>query len=1200
MMLLKRNKTPELESDQKYVMNCYLRPGGRVCVDAGAGTGKTTVLIETLAETVLRELQGKPSNFNPMERILVVSFGVEASRQLKSRLKERLRDHESAGGILPTNIWRFIETESHIQTIDAFLQALLREIVTEIGLNPSFEISTGLEQDNLVDEIINKIRNDPTLAPKWFRLERAFPNLDYLEYPPENLRDMIWNTHQKAREFCLDVKEVKNQLIFAVKNLIHKGFEPPFTIDALQKLVQQLSNNTYVLTCPDHQKAAMIEHAEDVYNYSLQLANDFGDLLIAFDEQYDAISKKTGKLTYIDVAYLVWQYTFKKGGNDWKTRLQNRFDHIFVDEFQDTNFVQYEIIKSLIRSGPPEKRNHVMFIGDLKQSIYQWRSAEPQIFRDLILSLKQKTAADSIPEGMTYAPLVSNFRSHPKLIDFFNGVFSQLFKDRARGAVSGEVPYEELIAKVELASDDNKPRVHILINPGRTVREWVDYEAQKLAAIIRGILQPNSGILVHEENKTRQPYAGDIVLLFRRKENIPRYVNELRSSGINCAIQTDVSLFGEPEVSLIIDFLDWLANPDSRESITRILRSPIIALSDKTLRYLASKRFFLVKALNDWKPEFNLPEEDKRRLIELLKFREDLRWDREGPKAALIERIIAHGYFDSVVLTSEDGLQAQANLWMLIEVVSSWEEEELLSYRDFIKTLKALRDRAHRGVEKDFPRAILADEKTKDSVKVMTIHAAKGLEFPIVIIPESIVHARESARNERIIRNRRSGIILRPRAEHTYLPSDVQITNVNNNKHISWVGRGDEEAILWLSPERSTETGLFVTDSPIHQNVKNDVAEFWRLLYVAATRAKDHLIFSIGNDDRWEKYEWNSWMRFLRTSLNLIDVQAANGNTSKKVELASKQIEIGIEDLPSVPPPTPAPFLDRPIPNGKNAEYKSGCPSFVPSQINPSEFPIFLECPRRYQYAAIWRTSGLRESSLTADASGAQPPCTKSGKMSADEWGDQVHKALRLWDFSLSFSSDQRLKDYMDRVERVLGTRVRAEIEKALTNFSKLNVGKMAINAARDGRPIHKEEELQALISWNSSFPPILVRGRFDLLFQNEKGDWILVDFKAEKMPPPNSFRDRIYRGQINAYAWLILNALGIKIKKAYLAYVHPNGAEKEVIPDETEFEEQVKSSINSLTLDPQKGLKATPSYSPDGPCSNCPYSRKVGGPCEN
>jgi ATP-dependent helicase/nuclease subunit A len=1197
MMILRRNKSNELEDDQKHAMNCYLSRGGRVCVDAGAGTGKTTVLIETLAETILRELQGKSDDFNPMERILVVSFGVEASRQLKSRLKERLRDHESAGGDLPLNIWRFIESESHIQTIDAFLQALLREIITEIGVNPAFEIPPGLEQDNLVDEILNKIHNEPSLRPKWLRLERAFPTLDFLEYGPESLRNMIWNTHQKTREFCLEPKEVKVQLVSAVKNLIHKGLEPPFTIDKLKNLVQQLSNKSYILDCPDDEEAAMIVHAEDAYNHSLQLANDFGDLLVAFDEEYDAVTKKEGRLTYIDIAYLVWQYTFKKGDNDWKTSLQKRFDHILVDEFQDTNFVQYEVIRSLIRSGPPHERNHIMFIGDLKQSIYQWRSAEPQIFADLIISLKRKKTNVSFPEGMIYAPLVSNFRSHPKLIDFFNGLFWKVFKDEARGAISGEVPYVELKAMVEPNHDDNKPRIHVLINPGSTVDEWVGHEATRVSGIVRGILQPNSGILIRDGNQTRQPRAGDIVLLFRRNRNIPRYVKELRSSGINCAIRTDVSLFGEPEVSLVIDFLDWLANPDSRESITRILRSPIVALSDKTLRYLASKRFLLVGALNGWKSELNLPEQDKRRLKELLNFREDLRWDREGPKASLIERIIAHGSFDSVVLASEEGLQAQANLWMLIEVVSSWEEEELLAYREFVELLKALRERARSGNEKDFPRAILADEKTKDSVKIMTIHAAKGLEFPIVIIPD-IVYVDESARNERIVRNRRAGIILRPRASDTYQPFRVSIVNPSNQKHVSWVGRGSENAILWLSPERDLQNGLFVVESPIKQKVKDDVAEFWRLFYVVATRARDHLIFSVGNEDKWEKYEWNSWMRYLRTSLDLANI----GATQQRVvtfQPSSRQVEIGIEDLPATPSPTPTPFLEKPVPSGENSEYESACPSFVPSQVNPSLFPILLECPRRYQYEALWLTSGLRESLLKAYTTGAQPPYTKSGRMSADEWGNQIHEALRRWEFSLSIYSDQSLIDYMDQLERVLGTKVRAEIVKALTNFSKLPVGKMAIDAARNNRTIMKEQPLQALISSNASSPPILVQGRFDLLFQNQKGEWILVDFKAEEAPPQKSFRDRIYQGQINAYSWLISNAIGLKVKKAYLAYIHPNGAEQELFPDETQFEKQVKSSLGSLSLDPQKGLKATPSYGPDGPCQSCPYNREVGGPCE-
>lgn len=1199
MISLKRNKSNELEDDQKYAMSCYLKPGGRVCVDAGAGTGKTTVLIETLAEAILQELQRKPGNFNPLERILVVSFGVEASRQLKSRLKERLRDHESAGGQVPLNIWRFIESESHIQTIDAFLLALLREIVAEIGLNPAFEIPTGLEQDHLVDDILDRIRRGNSTRLKWLRLERAFPAMDFLEYGPENLRNMIWLTYQKTREFCLEPKEVKDQLVSAVKKLIHRELEPPFTIDALSNLVQQLSDNTYALNCPEDQQATMIAHAEDVYKNSLQLADDFGDLLIAFDEEYDAVTKKEGKLTYIDIAYLVWQYTVKKGDNNWKKSLQKRFDHILVDEFQDTNFVQYEVIRNLIRSGKASERNHVMFIGDLKQSIYQWRSAEPQIFADLILSLTHKKEDTSVPDGMTYAPLVSNFRSHPKLIDFFNGLFSDLFRDETRGAVSGQVPYVELKAMVPASPTDKKPRIHVLINPGTTVDEWVSHETKQISGIVRGILSHNSGVFVRDENQIRQPHAGDIVLLFRRSRNIPRYVKELRASGINCAIQTDVSLFSESEVSLIIDFLDWLANPDSRESITRILRSPIVALSDKTLRYLASKRFLLVRVLNGWRTELNLPDEDKRRLKELLSFREDLRWDREGPKATLIERIIAHGCFDSVVLASEEGLQAQANLWMLIEIVSSWEEEELLAYRDFVETLKALRERARSASEKDFPRAILADEKTENSVKIMTIHAAKGLEFPIVIIPD-IVYVDESARNERIVRNRKTGIILRPRASNTYLPSRVSISNVNNQKAVSWVGRWNENVILWLSPERDIQTGLFVVESPIKQDVKDDVAEFWRLFYVVATRARDHLIFSVGNEDRWERYEWNSWMRFLRATLDLANVGTTSQPIVRKFQSSQKQVEIGVEDLPTIPAPTATPFLKKPIPNGKNKEYQSGCPGFVPSQINPSLFPIMLECPRRYQYQAIWQTSGLREKLLKSDTIGAQPPYSKSGSISADEWGAEIHEALRRWEFSLNIDSDQLLQSFLDQKGRVLGTKVRGEIVKALTNFSKLAVGKMVIDAALNNREIMKERTLRALISFDASSPPIQVDGRFDLLFQNQDGEWILVDFKAEEAPPPKSFRDRIYRRQMDAYAWLILNALGFKVDKAYLVYVHPDGTEQELVPDEHQFETQVKSSLSSLDLDLFKGLKAKPSYSKDGPCQSCPFNRNVGGPCEN
>ena len=249
----------------------------------------------------------------------------------------------------------------------------------------------------------------------------------------------------------------------------------------------------------------------------------------------------------------------------------------------------------------------------------------------------------SQPTGMVFKPVSSNFRSQKQLIDFFNAFSENLFQDKARGAANGRIYYSEIVAKVPSDPNMNSQRLHIMLNPGTKVHEWVDFEAERLAAVISGIIQEPTFQVRKGKDDMKKAQAGDIALLFRRKTHIPTYVKALRSYGISCAVQTDSSLFSEPEISLITDFLDWLANPELRDSVVRILRSPIVALSDKTLRYLSSERFILQLALDHWMPDLGLPESDKVRLVNLLRFREDLRWDRERSKADLIQRIIDHG-----------------------------------------------------------------------------------------------------------------------------------------------------------------------------------------------------------------------------------------------------------------------------------------------------------------------------------------------------------------------------------------------------------------------------------------------------------------------------------------------------------------------------------------------------------------------------
>jgi ATP-dependent helicase/nuclease subunit A len=1158
-------------------------------VDAGAGTGKTTTLIEILSEIILRELQ--KSKLNSMERILAISFGVEASRQLKTALKNRLREHEEAGGELPSEVWRQIESESHIQTIDSFVQSLLKEIALKMGISPAFSILTGLELEDLVKEAFSEVLSRHEYAEISTRLIQAFPSLDYLEFRPENLEEMIWGTHQKSREFCMDISQVCEGLLTSVKDLIHQGKCPPFQIADLKEIVYRLTNGDFVLTCSQESENMMVAHAEDVYTNSFQLAKDFGALLAAFDKEYDKLSRERGRLTYVDASYLVWKYTVKQNDMNWIESLRNRFDHILVDEFQDTNHVQFEIVKHLMRAGNPNSRNHVMIIGDVKQSIYQWRSADPQIFVDIIRKLRENPADMEPPlEGMIYCALTSNFRSHPQLIDLFNVVFSKLFDDPARGACSGPVPYSPLTAMVDSGPDDGT-RFHVILNSEKKVAEWVRQEARRITEVVVGIIHKDDHeILVREGQVTRHPRPGDICLLFRRNTNMHNYVKELRAHGVKCSVQTDASLFAEREISLLVDFLDWLANPDAKDSVVRILRSPIVAISDKTLRYLASKSFLLIRALKSWKPELSLPDDDKERLQDLLKLRNDLRWDREGPKSALLERIIASSCFDSVVLASDDGIQAQANLWMLIETVSSWEEAELMPYRSFVEIVKKLRQRALDGKEKDFPRAVLSDEKSRDSVRIMTVHAAKGLEFPIVIVPESIVYVQDSNRTDRVAKNRKIGMVLKPRVGRVPMPGGARIAQSTGDRSIPWAGKGDEDSLLWLSPLRNSESGMLLVSSPLNAIVSESVAEFWRILYVAATRAKDHLILSLS--DGWNRYEWNSWMTFLRKVLDLgspskegaRDARLSWNGTDGKT--CKREVAIGIEDLPALHSSSSAPKPSLVPVTGTETAYLTGCPNFIPSHINPSTFPIIAECPRRYQYEVVWRTSGLR---VPPQSSGASPP----SKMSAEEWGKEVHEALRLRDFSVSLGSDILLLNRL--AER--SNAIRSELELALRNFSELPVSQLVEQAAVKKREIIKEQTISEL--FQACAPPLLVEGRFDLLFRSVDGQWLLVDFKAEEQPENGSYRDRIHVAQIDGYAWLTKRALELTIAKAYIAYVHPHSSQRECTPDPRRFENTALQIVNSSDIDQANGLTARPSQTSKGPCSACPFSKKVGGPCE-
>jgi ATP-dependent helicase/nuclease subunit A len=1190
---LKRKVTKKLCSDQENALGAYFLTG-QVCVDAGAGTGKTMTLVEIASKTVITQPQ--PGNTNPFKRLLIVTFGVEASRELKSRIRKRLLDHQAAGGSLDPDTFRYLESQSNIMTIDALILSLISEVSIDLGMSLTSEIADQMTQSDLIQSIIKEVRTDPKLDDCWTRLDTLYPTWRR-RFSPESVRDLVWITYQKIREFCWTPDDVERQLLQGL-SMMHAGCTPPFTKNDLVSIVDNTRGTNANLNIRNMTESEALAAIEDVYNSTHSAIEDLVQLIRRFDELYDTRTTREGVFTYTDLSYIIWRYLQTPKGKEWKEDLAQRYDHLLVDEFQDTNFVQNEILKVFIRDDGSNDFTRVLFIGDVKQSIYQWRSADPGIFLEMINSLSQNQPLLPPLSRMVRTPLKTNFRSHQSLLEFINCLFSHLFEDRLRGAIFEPVPYVELDPFTTQPLSSGQTRIHVLHNDGETSDAWVTYEANRVAELIAGGLAGLPGV---KEKDSYDP--SDVALLFRRRGKIPAFVQALRDRGLKCAILADISLFEELEISLVIDVLDWLSNPDSKDSLLRILRSPLSALSDKALRYLVNEKFYLSTALDNW-PTGILSDNDRQRLKQLAKLRDDIRWDREGPKADLISKVIAHSFLDTVVTASANGLQAHANLWLLVEFTRTWEEEDILRYDDFVSRLKAIRADAEGQLGREYRRAILADEKSKDSIKIMTVHAAKGLEFPIVFLCDNIVQTGTMVDNDRMVRSRKGGMWLKPVPSSGVGRVQDIVANAYNNRRLDWVAPYSE-SLLWVSSSRNPQGGNLVCNAHWQGALLEEQAEFWRLLYVALTRTKDHLFFSVGNNYRTsfanrDEYPYTSWMPYLREFVELGQLLPGQVTSVKKDICGTSKtfdIPIGLDEIvPSAPKPLIKPQYSLTM-GSKIASAIFAIPEFIPSSINASTCGILVECPRRYQYELLWEVSRVRERDQRSKRG------ISSGipyGIAPDVWGNAIHFLMEHRNFTTTTDKDNLVLDLLDPTSDFGKQYVKQllEMKQAVENFDNTPLYTELQALASRGIKLHREFKVHALLQ-HSGYPDIPVNGFIDLLLEETPGSWLAIDFKAEPRPPQNSYQERIHRMQLVAYSWLLKEHYNRDVTRCVVAYLYPTPTLIEFVPDPKDFHTQVTSAIQYLTINPKRGLTAKPDQSPTGPCYMCAFANSVGGPCE-
>ena len=546
------------------------------------------------------------------------------------------------------------------------------------------------------------------------------------------------------------------------------------------------------------------------------LREDLRDLV----ERYEWAKRKAGMLDFDDLLHRARDLLADSAGA--RAELRDRFRQILVDEYQDTDPLQTEILLLLTAEDPPGgdwKRavpipGRLCLVGDPKQSIYRFRRAEVRHY----LEVKKRLLAG----GAAEVRLTTNFRSTPDICDFVNRVMEPVFRT-ATGVEppAQQVPYSPLHPFREAMPGGAPSLAPIPITGATTVRDLERQEPEAVAEFVRRLLESDFRVS-SPDGAPRPVEPGDICLLFRRFRGfrgklVPKPVADaLRDRGIPHSLAAVQSYVGSAEISAMRAVLAAIEYPDDELSVYATLRGPLFSIPDQDLFLFRERRKEKLQPSRAAPPgpEEGSGEKDAREgdardadraILDSLRFlfRLHRRRNRRPIAETLQELLGAHRAETAFAFwTSRD--QVLSNLRRLLESARAFEAAGGISFRGFVEQL------TREAENPDFGAAHAMDEDVR-GVRIMTVHAAKGLEFPVVVLCDAALS--RTGRASRIVRPERGlhacdlGPDLRP----------------------------------WdLLEDEATEAA-------------EDLAELDRLLYVAMTRARDLLaapVFELRYPDR--------------------------------------------------------------------------------------------------------------------------------------------------------------------------------------------------------------------------------------------------------------------------------------------------------------------------------------------------------------
>ena len=1105
--------------------------GTNILLSAAAGSGKTTVLVERVLELIA-------SGETRIDRMLIVTFTRAASSDMRAKLTQELGRRAAAGDEVCRDQQLLMDRAS-ITTLHGFCAEFLRTHFESAGVDPAFRVLDDAEARRLLDEALDEAVEEAYADP-----DERLTQLDYAR-GPKGVRAMAEillrrleerpNPEEWLRMACapddalcrcwLDEmlraarKDVDQALLMTRLALMHPGCNANYA-GALEKDLEALTQLRRIDSCDELQRAlagfrqaaagkkrdcgpvdeavkklrsdakSAIERSalrglelgtalSDVKLLAPQLSR-LGEIALHAREGYEARKAELSGLSYADLEHRTLR---SLRDDDTARALRESYDYIFVDEYQDTSDVQEALVARIARG------DNLFMVGDVKQSIYRFRQAEPRLFLE-------KYAAYERGDGGTLLPLTMNFRSRPAILDFVNRVF-----ERAMHGGDSEIVYDAnaRLNHGNLSLSGGEVEIHLLQSPdsGEASEELLEMkvcerEALFIAGRIRSLMRENPELRFR-----------DFAVLTRAKRGVlGRMAAILTQQGIPAFADGSEDFYESVEISLALSLLKLVANRRSDVELIGVLRSPAVGLSAGELaqiRIAEPDTPFVDAAL----AYSEGPDELAHRLRAFFELLD--RWQLMSlctELGVLLRTILEESGLYDCAGALPGGPQRQANLNRLIANAAAFDQSISGALTRFLLHTEKLRARG----EGDGAQLLGEND---DVVRLMTVHKSKGLEFPVVFGAMMNRRFGGGGRGEALSAHRDLGL-----------------------------------GCLYCDPELQTRRRTLPQLAIAEREKREDRAEELRILYVLLTRAKDRLILtgSVGSIDS-ARARWRALADAPGAVSSYLDVilpaLPEDGGEYARIEEHLSPVE-DQEEAANVQKPLAIPDeADAELVRAITWKYPDEAGARMPLKLTVTGLLRQLQAPEAVE-ELVERPMFLSE--VPGQMTGAErgtayhramqclelaPLQGLSGRALVDEIRDQL--------------------DALAHCGRIRPEQRAAVRPSALAQFfaGETGVRLLAADEVKREWPFNVLlRASEALTETEAAGMPdgeMLVQGSIDCCFM-ENGGWVLLDYKTDRSDDAAALTRR-YRNQLRLYALALERITGIAVREIRLCLLRSGEA---------------------------------------------------------